>query len=526
MSIIGRIRGLFGGGSNSFQDTVVESIDRANVRFILPQDSALYLGKFTRTRINEKAEWLWQNFGIVKEGVAGIARHTVGKGVSLQIDSEDDDWNQLAEDDFEAYALTPERCDLSGRRNFYEGQTAILEQRVIRGEAFAAKTENPEWNNEPCFQLYDSQEICSPLSPVANLAVIDGVELNDASRAMRYWVRGLDGITHTPVPRERMIHWYKPHAINQTRGISDLAQAVNRLVDIHELTRLTTRTAKAQQLIALVLKGVGKKKTRGALGALSRAGKDTDGNPDKDTAQLEALVGAAGAGIAYMDAEGDAKMISPTSPTPLVEGFITDLLMRDVCAGWGVPAEFFWSIAKLGGANTRFVLSKADLLFQVLADGLIYRFCNPVAFRYLEHRMATGALRRPTDKDWALKLSWQTPPRVTVDNGRDNSVLIELLANGMITLREYCNARGQNYRHVMRQWIREPIEFIKMATQELKTSKLADDIQTKMLERWSLNMPLWRAAAPGAAANANGDAKTKASETNAAQTDSEEQAAA
>jgi hypothetical protein len=47
-----------------------------------------------------------------------------------------------------------------------------------------------------------------------------------------------------------------------------------------------------------------------------------------------------------------------------------------------------------------------------------------------------------------------------------------------------------------------------------------------MLERWSLNMPLWRAAAPGAAANANGDAKTKASETNAAQTDSEEQAAA
>jgi hypothetical protein len=78
----------------------------------------------------------------------------------------------------------------------------------------------------------------------------------------------------------------------------------------------------------------------------------------------------------------------------------------------------------------------------------------------------------------------------------------------------------------MRQWIREPIEFIKMATQELKTSKLADDIQTKMLERWSLNMPLWRAAAPGAAANANGDAKTKASETNAAQTDSEEQAAA
>lgn len=527
MSVLGNIRRFITGSSNSFQETVVEGIDRANVRFMLPADSALYLGKFTRSRINEKAEWLWQNFGIVKEGIAGIARHTVGKGVSLQIDSEDDEWNQLAEDDFEAYALTPERCDLAGRRNFYEAQTTGLEQRLIRGEFFAAKTENPEWSNEPCFALYDSQEICQPPPPKDQVnAIIDGVELNTSSRAIGYWLRGLDGITHTRIPRERMIHWYKPHAINQTRGLSDLAQAVNPMVDIHELKRLTTRTAKAQQLIALVLKGMGKKKTRGALGALARSGTNSDGTPDKDTAQLEALVGAAGAGIAYLDAEGDAKMISPTSPTPLVEGFITDLLMRDVCASWGVPSEFFWNIAKLGGANTRFVLSKADLLFQVLADGLIYRFCNPVAFRYLEHRMATGALRKPTDPNWALKLSWQTPPRVTVDNGRDNSVLIELLANGMITLREYCNARGQNYRHVMRQWIREPIEFIRMATQELKTSKLTEEIQQKMLERWSLNMPLWRAAAPGAAANMSGAQPGKPSEKNAVETDSEEQQAA
>ncbi len=504
-SLFGRLLGI---GGNAFSDTVLSSIDRANVRFILPLDSALYLTSRTRRAINEKAEWIWQNFGVVKEGVAGIARHTVGKGISLQIDSADDDWNQLAEDDFESYALTPERCDLAGRRNFYEAQTTGVEQRILRGEFLAAKTENPDWAarakdgnqyQEPCFQLYDTEEISTPgmAGITEGKVILDGCELDQNSRVTNYHVRNLDGMTWTPIPRARMIHWYKPHAINQVRGISDLAQAVNPLVDIHELKRLTTRSAKAQQLIALVLKNVARKKSRGAFGAVKDAAPGSDGNPGTDTAQLEQLVGAAGAGIAYVGDDGDAKLITPNSPTPLVEGFITDLLMRDVCAGWGVPAEFFWSIAKLGGANTRFILSKADLLFQVLADGLIYRFCTPIAFRYLQYRIQTGALRPCKDPNWAAKMSWQTPPRVTVDNGNENKMLIELLANGMITLREFCNARGLNYRHTMRQWIREPIEFLKIAKQELADSGLDPAMTDKVLMRWVANMPLWRASKPG-----------------------------
>jgi capsid protein len=503
MNILGLLGRYLGIGGNAFSETLLSSIDRANYRFLLPADSALYLTNRTRRGINEKAEWLWQNFGIVKEGVAGIARHTVGKGISLQIDSEDDEWNQLAEDDFEDYALTPERCDLAGRRNFYEAQTTALEQRILRGEFFAAKTENPEWDNEPCFQIYDSEEISTPPSAVSGIEtgkiVLDGVELNANSRATFYHLRGLDGLTWTPIPRERMIHWFKPHAVNQVRGISDLAQAVNPLVDIHELKRLATRSAKAQQLIALVLKNVAKTKKRGAMGGIKSAAPSSgDTEAGTDVAQLEQLVGAAGAGIAYLTGDGDAKLLTPNSPSPLVEGFITDLLMRDVCAGWGVPAEFFWSIAKLGGANTRFVLSKADLLFQVLGDGLIYRFCTPIAYRYLKSRIDSGKLRAPSDKNWALKMSWQTPPRVTVDNGRDNMLLIEMLANGMITLREFCNARGMNYRHTMRQWIREPIEFIKIAQAEIKACKDIEPAQASvLLNRWISNMPLWRASKPG-----------------------------
>lgn len=501
MNPFGWLARMMGGGGNAFSEALEGSIDRANYRFLLPADSALYLTNRTRTGINEKVEWLWQTFGVVKEGVAGIARHSVGKGISLELNTTDEEWDRDAEDDFESYALTPERCDLAGRRNFYEAQTTGVEQRIFRGEFFAAKTENPDWDNEPCFQLFDSQEICSPsTAAMEGRIILDGMELNKHSRVIAAWARDLEGKEYR-IDRSRLIHWFKPHAINQPRGVSDMAQAVNPLVDIHELKRLATRSAKAQQLLALVLKGVAKKKTMGATGAIENARSKDDGTPDPASAQLEKLVGAAGGGIAYLSEEGDAKLLTPNSPSPLVEGFITDLLMRDVCAGWGVPAEFFWSIAKLGGANTRFVLSKADLLFQILADGLIYRFCTPVAYLYLKHRIETGKLRAPGDPNWARKMGWQTPPRVTVDNGNEGTLQIELLANGLITLRQYCNARGLNYRHSMRQWIREPIEFVRMAQQEISKAKDITPEQGKvLLDRWIANMPLWRAAKPGAAA--------------------------
>jgi capsid protein len=505
VNVLGLLSRFLGIGTNAFADTILESVDRANVRFILPLDSALYLTATSRRLINEKIEWCWQNFGCVKEAGAGVARHTVGKGVSLESNSDDDEWNQLAEDDFEQYALTPARCDLAARRNFYEAQTTMVEHRVFRGEALAAHGNNEEWGDCPAFQLYDSEEISTPppAGSIGDKIILDGIELDANSRPLAYHHRNLDGMTWTAIPRSQFIHWFKGHAINQVRGISDLAQAVNPLVDIYELSRLATKSAKAQQLIALVLKNVPKSKGRGAIGALRKAVPGSpgcnEGNLATDYSQLEKLTTASGAGIAYLNGDGEAQLLTANSPSPLVEGYITGLLMKNVYAALGLPSSFSWDPEKLGGANMRFILSKSDLLFQVLSDALIYRFCNPIAFRYLDWRIKTGMLRPCKDKLWASKLSWQTPPRVTVDNGHEVKLLIELLANGLLTMREYCNARGLNYRNVMRQWIREPLEFIRIAKQEIALSKdfLKPDEGEKLLALWIQNMPLWRSSKPG-----------------------------
>ena len=468
--------------SNAYRDTIVPGIDRANVMFLLPSDSRNYLNGWTRYRVNQKIEWLHQNFPIVGELGSGIARHTVGKGIGLVIDSEDHDWAMAAEEDFADYANTPDRCDIAGRRDFYDMQTFAVEQfAVFRGEFFASHVKNPRWENAPAVQIWDSNEIESPSKTPDG--VIDGVQVDTFARPLNYF----SGDKGRPIAARDMVHWYKPHMAHQVRAVSPLASAVNNLVDIHELKRLTTRTAKAQQLIALVLKGISKKKTRGAMGALARApvgSADSDINA-KSAAQLEQLYGGAGAGIAYLDETGDAKLLSTGAPSPLVEPFI-DLLMRDACLAPGVPMEFFWNLSKLGGAPLRLMNSKADLFFTVTSDGLTSRFCTPVAYRYLQHRIAIGRLKKPK-ATW--RITWQYPARVTADTGHDTDANMALLANGAATLREIYGNRGEHWLPHTRQWVREALTFLKIAK--------AEGASPELIARWEQNLPLWRASAPG-----------------------------
>ena len=488
--------GISAATSGPFSETMGYSPDRSSIMYYLPDDSRMYLDGWTRQEINRKAEWLYQSFGIVKEGVNGIARHTVQKGISLQLDSDDEEWNALAEADFECYALSPDRFDIARRRNFYEAQTTAVEQRILRGEFFASHAQNPRWGNAPCVQLWDAQEITTPSKAKPEDRVFDGVQLDGGHAPLQYFaqVAGGSGET-TPIDAADMIHWYKPTGINQVRGVSELAQAVNPLVDIHDLRKLVTKGAKLHSALGLIVKRSLKDGDQGALGGVERIGKRGAGaNPPapppggtppvptrrEQEARLEKMFH--GAAIMYTAEDGEIKTVSSTQPSPLVEPFITGMLMRDVCAGWGVPMEFFWACSDLNGANTRFILAKADLFFQVMADALIWRFCNPVAVRYLQHRIDTGRLRPPTDENWQLKIGWQVPPRITVDNGRDGALEINQLNAGVENLRNLNDRRGRGWRREITQWF---VEW-KYAYAEAKRLKVPQA------------MKFWRASQPGA----------------------------
>lgn len=499
----------------NFSEATQASTDRSSNFFVwLDPDTRHYLDAYTRSEVLRKVEWLFQNFGVVKEAVRGIARLTVGKGICLQINTDDEEWNALAESEFESWAMTPNRCDLAGRRNFYEIQAHAVSQRVKTGEFFASFVRNPRWEDEPALQLFEGLEIETPDGAAQNPFVIDGVRLDAYHCPVAYYVRTLDG-KQREIPANEMIHWYHADATNQVRGVSDFAQSVAPLADAKELVKIVTKTAKQNSAIGLHIKRLVKKGGQGALDAIrtisqrANVAKGDAPGPDRTTPSAdpdpayERLAG--GGAIIYTDENGDAKFLTPNSPSPLVEPFITKVLMRDGLASTGMPAEVFWDCSQLNSANQRAVFARAENTTTILGDGLVGRLCNPAATRFLLDRITSGKLRLPRirtvklpangtpdaqpveswkedrENHWMNCLTWQLPARMTIDNGREAAAEISQLDKGIETLASINDRRGRGWRPMVKQWFRE-FAYAYRCAQEAGVP-------------WAIR--LWRAAAPG-----------------------------
>ncbi len=469
---------MFGWNTSRFWNAIKSSPDRSQIAYLLPFDSREYLDPRSRTETVRLIEGLAQEFGIIKEGFRGIARHVIGKGLELQLNTPDLKWNEEAELQFEEYFVTPDRFDVAGTRNGYDGQQTAVEQRLFRGEFFAAAVENPRdpWKGEPCWQFFDTNEIQTPenIEEGANSRVFDGVKLDQNNYRLGYYVKTPEGSRYIQKPA--MVHWFNPTGINQVRGESDFAPVINRLVNWHDLELLFTKHAKTHATIAVAVSTMAKMGRKGLIGKVESGG----------GAETSALEKAFPGRIAYIGQNGKAELLNSNAPSEQLAKFITDVLAPNVFASLGIPPEFFWQCTRAGGATQRFVLTRADLLFQILADALSYRWLRTCAYRFLTHRIKIGMLDEPKDKNWSAKMTFQTPARLSIDRG-DRQIQLDELDHGITNLRRICDVQGLRWREELRQWIREWVVFEQISKEE----GLSEERITQLLQRW-------RPAKPGA----------------------------
>lgn len=309
---------FFGGSrSNTFQHATDTSIDRSDIYVMLPEDARLPASERTRTKLVEKSLAVTERFGAVQEFSRGIARHTVGVGISAQFNTESEEWNNAAMLAVERYCMTPAQCDLSGRRTVYEQQKWIVEQYVIVGETFSAFVENPSFpspvsgiGNCPSFFNIAANDIKTP--PQTKLAIHDGVEFGEFGRTARYWARMFGEKDFKSFEAGDVAHIYHARGAHDSRALPPMSPSLNRMVDADELHRMQVRGEKARRQVAVIIKGIQSKKDRGPFGGQLKAagtGNGTEGSTAADTAQMEQLYGGAGAAIARLGEDGDVKLM-------------------------------------------------------------------------------------------------------------------------------------------------------------------------------------------------------------------------
>jgi capsid protein len=148
-------------------------------------------------------------------------------------------------------------------------------------------------------------------------------------------------------------------------------------------------------------------------------------------------------------------MIGPNRPHAGFEPF-AKFLIRDVAMGLGLPVEFVYDPASVGGAGMRFIVAKAQRRFEQRQRLLIDRFCTRAWRYFIGGAIANGDL--PAAEDYA-KVTWQTPKSLTVDAGREAQQAREDYKAGLSSLQGYFGELGQDWEEQVRQIAKER-EFI------------------------------------------------------------------
>jgi len=430
-----------------------------------PLDARREVDTWTRVELLRKFRWLRNNVGLVRRLVNGTARYSVGGGIIPRSTTTDETWNKLSDAWFDNWASNKKVCDIEGRHNFWAMQRQCARGVVGDGEMFTQLIGNMEGTHPddtvlgtPQLQNYESHEIADSSSKPDD--TVDGLVLNKYNKATAYRVIVDQSGNYVDIPAEAMVHAYDPERIGQLRGITWLYHGVNSLIDIMDLGALEKQSVKVHSMLAVAVKNkAGEAGGTGLTGTLqtlvTKAQKQA--NPTLQQATLEKAFG--GGMIPWLNSDEELQLLTSNRPSPTFTGFL-DWLVRDIAWGFGTSPEFVWSLAGMGGANTRMILEDAQWFFQEVQQIVIESWSAPIrtwvlakAMKMNERDSALG-IPRCKDPQW-WNCTWQVPPRITVDQGRDGQLEIDRLLVGFNTIEDYWSARGHDGREKIVARIRE-----------------------------------------------------------------------
>lgn len=493
----------FGGSGGGFQGA-----DNSRLRsyvYFPELDTRREISSYTRLELLRKARFLYNNHGIAKRIVNGLARMVAGTGLTPQAATKDKAWNVRAEKYFAQQTDSAFAFDVGGRYGFGASQQAQLRFKYRDGDSASVLTESAAGNARLAF--FEGHQIGtgSPAYGDASTAQWnDGVLPDRNNRATAYRILGDKGAT-TDIAAQDLIFFCNYERAGQHRGVTVLSGAVNHLLDAAEITGFIKTGVKLANQYGYWVE-YPQNSAPGAETASQRVG----GNKNQQRIQtpsgpvtLKQIYGAGA--IPDLPPGATLKFNSSSHPHPNNLSLI-EFLIRDIAWGVGLSPEILWNIAALGGANTRFVLADAQAWIEEQQAELVRLYNSRVWIYTIAKGLKNGRLPKCEDPEWWNHV-WIPPARLTVDFGREGNLQIEQLKMGVITYSRALGWQGQDFETHTNRWLDE-IAFIKAGLNKTNGAALKPDdrnLSWDDLQQWR-NAIGQRPATDGPASSYNNNA--------------------
>lgn len=462
---------MFGGGSFSTGFQGARRSDQRGYIYWNSLEPDRELMPWTRIELMRKAHALYANTGLARQVINGIAALVIGPGgMQPQARTEDSAFNAAAEKRYKNRARSKATYDAAGRHSgsrmqrmavrsmLLDGDCAIIYSRASSGNLQRALRSGWQIGNSPDTKLDQS-------------LWTDGVRLDSMGRPVAYRFPGPNK-SFVDVKARDLSFLAKYDMLGATRGVSALAHAVNKMIDISEIRAAVVQGIKTSNQIAYyIAKDAGAKASAGlGRNASTAAGAGTTvrtaSTATSNLNMTQKMLLGTGGNIPEMPEGVDIKTLLDTRPHPNAMEF-EKALIRDIAAGTGLKYEILWEISALGGANTRYALAEAQQFISQVQQDLVDDWLYMDWVLDTATAMSNGELPTCSDPEW-WKHAWVPPGRITVDFGRDGKAHQEFIRSGMLTLERYHSLQG----HDAREEMIKQIELIAWAKKEAQTRGL------------------------------------------------------
>lgn len=407
------------------------------------RDSSADITHFTRSQIDKSARWLTKNNGMVKGIKLDFIKYVVGPGIFPYADTGDEEIDEAYDDWFMDWAQI---CDLAGRMSFFDMQRAAEGGRFESGDVFTIKTRKP--SGYPQLKFVRAHSVCSD----GDDGYLDGVRVDRHGAPQRYKFAAKDGGFKSL--RARFVnHSMMMEGGDEVRQVSALHAAILHAQDVLETLGFEKLAQKDHARISRVI-------TKEAAAADWGDGDDgrsieqqlsdqANGTPrDMSSIPYEQV-----AGSEIIRLQLGEKMQSFASDRP-GQNFMSfcEFLGREIYTSTGWRFEFSWNPASVPGTAMRQILDSISRTAQMRQQCEIRR-TRDLRNYAIASAIEMGAL--PWHPNWYRAEYFAGAPDPSIDKGRDGKLELAQIEAKVLSKKEYHARRGQNWRKVEDQILRE-----------------------------------------------------------------------
>jgi hypothetical protein len=331
------------------------------------------------------------------------------------------------------------RCDVTGRHRHKKQAQMAFRGFLIDGDAGFVEV-SPEFSptaqmdasglwvpgtGEYCLQSIEADRIGSPLDSTTDESYIGGITINrDNGRVQNYRIfqRSRTGkYTHPEdiLPRD-FIHVFDPDTPDEYRGRTKLLRLLNDTRDLREWCEAEKIAGKTQSLFAAF---AATKDPFNGTGPDAWSDKTANNTPT-----MEAKYGMIQKG--GIDQRWDL-IAPPSRPSGAFMAFV-DFIMHRMAVSLDLPYEFIWSLAMLGGVNSRIIVQQATRKIEAWQNNILR---DILLDRARQKVIADGIAKRilPAHPNWK-KCDWRFGPALVTDMKYEMESDIQAIAQGIVPI--------------------------------------------------------------------------------------------